>query len=455
MNEEKTPETDKLIKRITRMVNRAGFYSLSDRVDKVYDLIKQAERLMEKFQGNMPSELEETHCMILVIRGGLLENQGYLTHGFKVVNELLSIAEKYDNKWGLSEGHYTLANLYRRSNDLDKAFEHYDRSIMLKEELLNESNEIFLIARVFTSAIEATVIKNDVERARKYFTRLEELHELKIRDSLVGQAWKIGKIFLLSASTRPRDWVKAEDLCEELIQDESTTIQYKVVSRQILCKLLFFELRVTNDTGIINEIKALFPKIIELIQQYGSMAYLVDFYVIQGKLALLTFDFKTARRSFTQARRIAERHGYHLGAVEITRLEEEVKQQLTTWEHLKEKNAPFSERMELARVNEHFNQEFQAHMIKKEQIAEEEVTVYKDLQSCIVCKGGAEGFNIYVCPSCKSIYCKKCAQAVIDIENACWTCESPIDVTRPSKPFEQAEKKKIEIKVNKKSVEKG
>ncbi len=452
MKEEKTPEMDKLIKKIKNMVNRA-FGNIILNVNKALDLTKQAEKLMGKFKGNLPSELEETHCLLLNVRLGILENQGYLTNAFKVGKELLTVAEKYGNNWGVSQGHFFLANLYRRSNNLDKAFEHYDRSIILKEELLNERDDIIYFASVLTAAIEAAVIKNDTEGARKYFTRLEELHELKPNNSFLIEVWKTGKIFFLSASTRPRDWVKAEDLCEELIQDEATYIIYKVASLQILCKLLFLELRVTNDIGIINEIKALFPKMIETAQKFHSMAYLVDFYAIQGKLALLTFDFKTARRLFTQARRIAERHGYQLGAAEITRLEEKVKQQLTVWEHLKETNAPFSERMELARVNEHFNQEFQAHMIKKEQIAEEEVTVYKDLQSWIVCKGGAEGFNIYVCPSCKSIYCKTCAQAVVKIENACWTCESPIDVTKPSKPFEQAEEIKIGKKNGKKSVE--
>jgi len=453
MNEEKTPETDKLIIKIKNIVNRA-FGNVVGKVNKALDLTKQAEKLMENFKGNLPSELEETHCLLLSVRVGILENQGYITQASKVGKELLTVAEKYNNKWGLSQGQFFLANLYRRSHDMNNAFKHYDQSIILKEELLNERSDILHLASVLVAAIEATAIKNDTERGRKYLKRIEELHELKPDNPFLTQAWIISKIFFLSASTRPRDWVKAEDLCEVLIQDEGTYIIYKVASLQILCKLLFLELRMTNDKGIINEIKALFPKIIETAKQFQSMAYLVDFYAIQGKLALLTFDFKAARRLFTQARRIAERHGYHLGAVEITRLEEEVKQQLTIWEQLKQKNAPFSERLELARVNEHFNQEFQAHMIKKEHIAEEEVTVYKDLQSCIVCKGGAEGFNIYVCPSCKSIYCKTCAQAVVEIENACWNCESPIDDTRPVKPFEQEEVIKIGKKDDKKSVEK-
>ncbi len=457
MKEEKTPEMDKVIKKIKRLASRASIDNfLGKIIDKALDLIRQAERLMEKFRGNIPSELEETHCRLLYTKSNIFENQGYLTQGFEVANELLTIAEKYNNKRGLSQGYRVLGGLYRQSNDLDKALEHYDRSIILKEELLNERGEIINLVGTLNSVIGAAIIKNDTERVRKYFTRMEELHELNPNEPFITQAWKLSKARLLSVNNRPRDWGDAEKLCEELIQEESTIIHYKFISIQLLCKMLFLELRVTNDTGIIDEIKALFPKMIELAQRYRSTAFLVDFYTIQGKLALLTFDVKTARRSFTQARRIAERHGYLLGAAKISRLQEELEQQLTTWEHLKQKNAPFSERMELARVNEHIDGQFRKKIGSIERTAEEEVTVYKDSKTCLVCKGSAGGFNIYVCPKCDSIYCKGCAEAVVEIENVCWTCESPIDEVRPSKPFEQEEEEiSIEAKDGKKSVEKG
>ena len=74
----------------------------------------------------------------------------------------------------------------------------------------------------------------------------------------------------------------------------------------------------------------------------------------------------------------------------------------------------------------------------------------------MVCKGNAGGFNIYVCPTCNSIYCRTCAEAVVEMDNACWTCESPIDEARPSKPFEQEEEEiSIETKDGKKDEEEG
>jgi len=58
---------------------------------------------------------------------------------------------------------------------------------------------------------------------------------------------------------------------------------------------------------------------------------------------------------------------------------------------------------------------------------------------CLVCKGNIEGFNIYICPKCEVLYCENCARTLIDLENTCWACESPIDESKPSKPFKRKE----------------
>ncbi len=140
---------------------------------------------------------------------------------------------------------------------------------------------------------------------------------------------------------------------------------------------------------------------------------------------------------------MAERYGYIGLADEIGSLHEAMIEKIDMWEQLEKENAPFSERMELAQLNDHLKGKFRTRMMKMERVSEGEFTVYKGSQTCLVCKGNAEGFNIYICPTCNSIYCNGCTQAVIDLENQCWSCNSPIDNSKPVKPY----KPEIEIKV--------
>ena len=35
----------------------------------------------------------------------------------------------------------------------------------------------------------------------------------------------------------------------------------------------------------------------------------------------------------------------------------------------------------------------------------------------------------------KSLYCLKCSNTLVTLENACWVCEEPIDPSKPVKPI--------------------
>jgi len=88
---------------------------------------------------------------------------------------------------------------------------------------------------------------------------------------------------------------------------------------------------------------------------------------------------------------------------------------------------------------------------RPDQITEEEVSLYKEKKICLVCKGKATGFNIFICSSCNTLYCRNCATALSDLENVCWVCDSPID---ESKPFKSYEKDKEEPKPENKGEDK-
>lgn len=90
--------------------------------------------------------------------------------------------------------------------------------------------------------------------------------------------------------------------------------------------------------------------------------------------------------------------------------------------------------------------------VRPEAISEEDLTLFKERKICLVCKGNASGFGVFVCPDCGVLYCEKCAKALSNLENMCWACDNPIDDSRPVKPIE---KKEEEIKLDKELDHKG
>ncbi len=443
-NAEKLSKLNAKINRINAIIN--GGY-LGGVYDKVLKYIEKGEELIKRFQEDLPEEIKILPTLWLCYRAWINGYRGNLALCFKDANEALMIAKQYGHKRGISNGLFSLGFYYYLSGDLDEARAQIDHGIRVIEDNLNDAGDFASLAFQLESATRLSIEKEDLERAKKYFMRLEEIRELKPTDIFISPIYKITKSYLLKSSMRSRDRALAEDLLREIIEEDSTIHLLKLRALFVLCELLLVELRISNDINIIGEIKHLLEKLIDMAQISGLYYYLIDAYILHGKLALIMFDLESSQRYLTQARRRAERHGYIVLAEEITGLHEAMMEKMETWKQMEKNNAPLSERMELARLNDHLNGKFLYRMMKMEKINEGEVTVYKGSQACLVCKGNAEGFNIYVCPTCNAFYCKKCAHAVIDLENQCWSCNSPIDDSKPVKPY----KPEIEVEDTKES----
>jgi hypothetical protein len=61
------------------------------------------------------------------------------------------------------------------------------------------------------------------------------------------------------------------------------------------------------------------------------------------------------------------------------------------------------------------------------EISTEEISLYREQGICLVCKGKLGRFNAFTCSKCNVVYCKKCVEALTNLENACWVCNAPFD----------------------------
>jgi len=449
MEEDKKAAVARLINKAKRLKGRIGFRYAAGKLEETLDLIKQGEEIIRKFQGELPEELVELHLFALRFKTTISAYRGDIILNFTQINEFLTIAEKYGDMWGLSEAMYAFGRYYWLNNDSEKAFEFLDRALKYKAALINDHSPP-MTADIAATASQIAIEKGDLERARKYFKYVEEIYNQRTeKDGLLTHAYKLAEANILKSSMRARDRIKAEELFKEVMESGIVADIYKFKALFGLSELLLVELRLTNDIEIINELTPLINKLIDVAHIRKYHYYLIEAFILQGKLSLLTFDIKTARRFLTQAQRIAQRHGYIGVASEISNLQGELMQRLTTWEHLKETNADLSERIELARLEDHLKGKFRTKLMKMERTAVKEITIFKDIKTCLVCKGEVEGFNVYICPDCNSIYCKGCAESLVDIENQCWSCSSTINKSMPVRSLTLTEEKssyKNEIK---------
>ncbi len=98
---ETTPEGYKIIKKIRHIMYDVFNMYNTGKGGKALELIKQGEELVSAFHGNMPTELEDPYFGMLRIKPLISAEIGDLTLNLDHVNQLMTIAEKLDNKKGI------------------------------------------------------------------------------------------------------------------------------------------------------------------------------------------------------------------------------------------------------------------------------------------------------------------------------------------------------------------
>ena len=84
---------------------------------------------------------------------------------------------------------------------------------------------------------------------------------------------------------------------------------------------------------------------------------------------------------------------------------------------------------------------------RPDNITEEEISISKEKKICLVCKGKVIGLT-YICTECEAFYCVNCAQAISNLENQCWACNTPIDSSKPVKEIKTDNEVKIDLKTD-------
>ena len=150
--------------------------------------------------------------------------------------------------------------------------------------------------------------------------------------------------------TKPRisNLAKAQKLLKEVIEEDA--IQITAIIN--LCDILLVDLRNTNDTEIVDEIKDYIGRLLNIAEKTHSYSLQAEAYLLQAKMVLISSDLEEARRLLAKGQQIAEKFGLTRLAMSISEEHDKLLNELSVWEGLRESNAPMGERIELARLND-------------------------------------------------------------------------------------------------------
>ncbi|NHJ19709.1 MAG: hypothetical protein EAX91_02110 [Candidatus Lokiarchaeota archaeon] len=316
------------------------------------------------------TNLDLWRARIFCLLGECYAMKGEINRSIRFFEQSLELWKKIKHKPMMADILNNVSECYRMKGEFEHALECIEQSMELNHELGNLER----LANNHLYFIKILIDRGELTRAWSSLRDLEQLNN-QLKDKKINYYYLFVKALLLKTSMRARNRVKAEEIFNQLLEEElymDLDYELNMGSLLNLCELLLIELRLINDEEILDEINPLLVQLLNSAEKSNSYWILGETYLLRAKLSLLTFDVKKAQLFLTQAQKIAESHGIKRLAMQISYEHDELLKKAKVWENLKETEAPLSKRWELAGLNEQIEKMVWKRIVESPEISEED-----------------------------------------------------------------------------------
>ena len=287
----------------------------------------------------------------------------------------LKLAEKFGDELEISTSFQNIANVYEIRGDFDTAISYYKKSLAISEKIGNN----FIIADLLYNLIAVSSSVGIAEETNYYLKKLEEINS-KEKNDLISQKYRLSKAIALGMSERIIKRAEAQQIFQDLAQEEILDIELTISALLNLCELLILELKTSGSEEVLKEVKILLERLFEMAEEQNSYLWLAEIYLLQAKTSLLELDISKAQDLINQARIIAEMKGFHQLEKTISLEHDLIFTQLNKWNKIIEQKPSISDVIELTQ----FEQFLERMVFKKLYCREEEIQEYAEKARMLV-----------------------------------------------------------------------
>ncbi len=201
---------------------------------------------------------------------------------------------------------------------------------------------IFVIQVLF-HLIQLLVDKNQEEMSYQYLGELEEI-DGKYPSKLNSKYYQAAKAIILKASSRPKNWIQALNILEEVVEEiwEGKIIDQELIIIALinLCELLMNEFSISGENEVMNELEKYTDKLEEIANKQKTLSYILRLEVKNIRLntiwlktiySLADVDLKKAKTLIEEARDMADEEGLVQLAEKINQQQSRLQNQLLQW----------------------------------------------------------------------------------------------------------------------------
>jgi tetratricopeptide (TPR) repeat protein len=255
-----------------------------------------------------------------------------------------------------------LALVFQIKGEIESAIANFKSALNIFEEI---GNSQFLALSLHNLIQILTSIGSNNE-ADFFFKKLEEIFN-KDQSKFITQLYSLTKAMILKTSDRIIKKAEAQQLFQQIVQEEVINIELTLLSMLYLSDLLLIELKTTGSAEVLSDVKMLINQLFQIASTNNSYLWLAQAYWLQSKLALIELNVETAQSLLKQAESLANGKGYIKLANEISKEYSSLVRQLSKWQKFTEETPTIIEIVELTQIEDLIQRMVSKRIYRKEE----------------------------------------------------------------------------------------
>ncbi|MDH5402916.1 MAG: tetratricopeptide repeat protein [Candidatus Heimdallarchaeota archaeon] len=329
-------------------LNNFGFlYSGKGELDLAIDYFNKSLVILE--------EIKDTRLSALIHRniGGIYRVKGEadkaIEHCQKSYESYLAIDSILEASESLSEFGY----IYSTLGKYETAIDYLEKSLEIKRKFDNP----YYMSRTLYFSILTYIEFEFIENKDKIGQLLTELELLTINNEnkYVNLVFKVAKSMILKSGKRAKDKIQAQQILEELVNDDVIIGEVTIFAMIHLCELVIDELKHYGEEEVLREAITLIGRINKIAEEQGSYILIIESALLKSKLILLEGNYEECDNILIQALSLAEEKQLPLLVDKINMEIGSINNEIFKMEELLEKGRTIQERINNLRIDEYIS----------------------------------------------------------------------------------------------------
>jgi tetratricopeptide (TPR) repeat protein len=306
-------------------------------------------KALDHFQNSLMlyEELESNYEIALCLNniGNVYQIKEDLDQALLFYIKSLAIFEELEDKKDIAHGLNNIGDIYKIEGNYEKALVNYKKCLNLYEEIGNNQDTSLAIYNLVSVCIESDLI----DEAESYLDKFKIMAEQE-SNKQIDQLYRLSKALVLKTYERIVKKVEAQQLFQQIAEEEVIQLQYTVSAMLNLSDLLLFELKASGVEDVVYEVKTLFNKLITIAENQNSFSILIETYLLQSKMALIELNVNEAQDLLVKAENITRDNELHRLLEKVLLEQDTLETEVEKWNELAKQSASLFDRLEQANL---------------------------------------------------------------------------------------------------------